>query len=532
MLRQLVCAIAVTGLVAGCSGGDDKGDDNSSSDPSTSQSAGQTPSAPAAQPFDPPKQFGALGAFKANVDKKRSTWDPQPGMAKDVALWVDLTGLHGRKLGTPDGFDAPADGTPVVKVNSENPSSPSDGSTPSDDPSGSPSSSGDPSSTSSPGNESGLETIDASAPTAAKLDGKDVVVVAYSQRVLGSGTTKDGAQIRFQWIDPAAGEVVSSADANTTAQTAGEAPAVSTRPIVDAATGLVAVGIGGATAYADPAAKTGGVVPNVIPAGLTNGVVIGALTNKDNDDLGITGVDVKTKQSKFLGLKDAQYIKAAGHGDKHGYFWVERYNQVKKVSERFVYSADAAGKLTATPSTHDNVLARYSCYSETGGGAVVCDSELSSEVLGFDDATGKKSWGWTEKSGGRVVPHLTTIFHGVVYASTENGPALLDAKSGKDLPVPSAPPGETPGTPGAGGSTPGASETPSGGETPTDPMSPGATPSVFGDTFESGNPAYGFSGKLVTPEAVSEYGAVTIRDDFETGPLETGPVAVVLKAIG
>lgn len=545
MLRQLVCAIAVTGLVAGCSGGDDKAGDNPSEDPSAGQSGGQTPSGPTAQAFDPPKLFGPLGGLKVTQDKKRSSWDPLPGMFKDVALWVGLDGLHGRKLPGGDGFDAPADGTEVIRTGGSS-SSPSESESAGVTPSETASAGSTPGATSSPtGNGKGVDTTDATAPVPVKLNGKDVVVVAYYQKVLATGTTKDHLQIRFQWIDPAAGEVVSTADVDVTA-TIGEdeldsglGALITTDLVVDTATGQAAVGLAPASligaksgtfgVFGDPATKKGGTVPFLEPAGLSKGVMVGAF-GKDNSRRTLAGVDVNTKASKFTGLKGVFYLEPIGHGDKHAYFWAETYDTKTSKESHAVYAVDmATGRPIAAPSTHDNPLTDLGCDNDQT--VVVCASRgeaRTREIIGFDDSTGKKKWGWGGENSPRVVPIVGPLFHGVVYGRTQNGPALLDAATGKDIPVPSGTASQTP------GATP--TETASNGETPaetpTDVSSPGTTPSIFGDEFESGSPAYSSDGKLIAPQAVSEYGAVSIREDFETGTLESGPVAVVLQAIG
>ncbi len=540
MLRQLVCAVAVTGLIAGCSG-DDKAGDNSSGDPSAGQSNGQTPSGPTAQAFDPPKLFGPLGGLKVTQDKKRSSWDPQPGMFKDVALWVGLDGLHGRKLPAGDGFDAPADGTEVIRTGGSS-SSPSESESAGETPSDSGSVSSTPEATSSPtGNGKGVDTLDATAPVPVKLNGKDVVVVAYYQKALATGTTKDHLQIRFQWIDPSAGEVVSTADVDVTATigedqlNAGLDASITTDVVVDTATGQAAVGLAPASligaksgvfgVFGDPATKKGGTVPFLEPAGLSKGVMVGAI-GKDNSRRTLAGVDVNTKATKFAGLKGVFYLEPIGHGDKHAYFWAESYDTKTSKESHAVYAVDlATGRPTPAPSAHDNPLTDLDCNRDQT--AVVCTSRGEApnrEITGFDDATGKKKWGWGGDNSPRVVPVVSTVFHGVVYGQTPNGPALLDAATGKDIPVPSGT--ASPTTTG----TPGNGETPT--ESPTDVSSPGTTPSAFGDEFEAGSPAYSTDGKLIAPQAVSEYGAVSIRDDFETGPLESGPVAVVLQAIG
>ncbi|HEY0690274.1 MAG TPA: hypothetical protein VGD71_14675 [Kribbella sp.] len=85
--------------------------------------------------------------------------------------------------------------------------------------------------------------------------------------------------------------------------------------------------------------------------------------------------------------------------------------------------------------------ALFTCWGDSKS-SVVCTSDArgQAEIIGIDDATGKKAWGYTEKSGSRVVPKLNAAFHGLVYAQAEAGPALLDATTGQDVPSPTPTP--------------------------------------------------------------------------------------------
>lgn len=56
-------------------------------------------------------------------------------------------------------------------------------------------------------------------------------------------------------------------------------------------------------------------------------------------------------------------------------------------------------------------------------------------ILGFDD-NGAELWRITHDSG-RVVPTVTTAWHGMVYGYTDNGPVILDGRTGADHPSPS-----------------------------------------------------------------------------------------------
>lgn len=63
--------------------------------------------------------------------------------------------------------------------------------------------------------------------------------------------------------------------------------------------------------------------------------------------------------------------------------------------------------------------------SATGG--------YGSEAIGLDSTTGEFLWELPDKKTKRVAPRVTAVLHGAVYGTTDNGPVVLDAKTGADL---------------------------------------------------------------------------------------------------
>jgi hypothetical protein len=55
-------------------------------------------------------------------------------------------------------------------------------------------------------------------------------------------------------------------------------------------------------------------------------------------------------------------------------------------------------------------------------------------ATGYDGTTARVLWSLPDAAAGRVAPQVTTVWHGTVYGTTENGPVVLDASSGADLP--------------------------------------------------------------------------------------------------
>ncbi len=63
----------------------------------------------------------------------------------------------------------------------------------------------------------------------------------------------------------------------------------------------------------------------------------------------------------------------------------------------------------------------------------------SGVVLAVDATSAQLLWKLPDDSGHRVAPDVSTVWHGLVYGKTTNGPVILDARTGADRP----------GTPGA-----------------------------------------------------------------------------------
>ncbi|WNF30375.1 PQQ-binding-like beta-propeller repeat protein [Streptomyces sp. C11-1] len=57
----------------------------------------------------------------------------------------------------------------------------------------------------------------------------------------------------------------------------------------------------------------------------------------------------------------------------------------------------------------------------------------AAEVFAVDVASGKVLWELPDRAAGRIVPEVTAVRHGRVYASTASGPVVLDARSGQDI---------------------------------------------------------------------------------------------------
>jgi outer membrane protein assembly factor BamB len=103
----------------------------------------------------------------------------------------------------------------------------------------------------------------------------------------------------------------------------------------------------------------------------------------------------------------------------------------------YVYSSDgihADSEATHVFASNDGTAVatldgRHTCV-DVGEATIVCDS--GEHVVGLDRETGETLWELPDEAEGRVAPTVTAARSGVVYTDTDNGPVILDARTGED----------------------------------------------------------------------------------------------------
>ncbi|WBQ05775.1 hypothetical protein [Kribbella sp. CA-293567] len=515
LARPLVTVAVAAVLLTGCSGGDDKKADSPSGDGGDTTAATPAPATPELPSFDPPKAFSPFTAVAQDRPEGDFEIDPgKAGMVGKTTLYANKTGLNGVWLDGSQSWQVPAKEIASTKVG------------------------------------------DFAQPVAVQLDGKEVIATAYIHRVEAGGTQKAHGQVAFQWIDPADGKVLSSVAVDLSpAIGAGKVGGNLISHAYDPATGQVAISLragsagaksGTVTAYADPKTKKGSAIPDVQVAGVLNGTVVGAKGEgkEGAKNLALVVADgAAATIKKTVPVPAMNYLTPLGTGGKHAFVSGRGYIQDTKYDHHYqgsVYAVDiASGAVVETklPNSSDGI--GLACHSDHLT-STVCNYSLDNpsggqkiqEIVAFDDATGKKSWGYSSASGSRVVPEVSTVYNGYVYGQAQTLPAVLDARTGEDVPVPTP----TPGT----NQSPGDGETPTGGETPTDGTTPtdGVTPSGDGSTSPGvenrapwGKPSLIY-GEPKSPAAVSKYGSTYLLAAGSTAPLGSENILVVQKAIG
>jgi hypothetical protein len=421
-----------------------------------------TPSASGVGSFDPPKAFVTTSAFGVEATKKDTQDTFTAGMVGQTTLIAGLEGMSGRNIAA----QGQAWFYPSTELDT-------------------------------------TETLDLSKPMGVQVDGKDVVAIAYVQSDKGNGTQKAKAQVVFQWIDAAEGKKVAEviADLTPAVGPGGVADEVVSQAY-DPATGQIALGVSPydgtssgniTTAYADPTTQKASVIPALAPAGLLDGVIAGAAAGDTRSGAiviadGATGKI--TKQTPF----EKDYLSPAGSGVKHAYLSGSEYGTPDPQTgmanyNNTLYSVDiASGAIVPIKSSYTGSSMTYTCLGDRAN-AVVCTGKPKTtnvEILGLDDSTGKKTWGYTSDSASRVVPDVSAAFHGIVYAQTDAQPVLMDAATGNDV---KSTPSET-ASPTAQGTDAGSAN--------------GSDMSLYDDEMQS-------------PVAVTQYGGTYLQDTIGSG---------------
>ncbi|MYR45882.1 PQQ-binding-like beta-propeller repeat protein [Streptomyces sp. SID5910] len=89
-----------------------------------------------------------------------------------------------------------------------------------------------------------------------------------------------------------------------------------------------------------------------------------------------------------------------------------------------------AGFQAAAPFGHPTDL---TCWAGEGT-ALLCEvaEKFDKKVVAVSPGNWKELWSVTDEDESRLMPSISTVFHGAVYGSTENGSVILDARTGKD----------------------------------------------------------------------------------------------------
>lgn len=272
-------------------------------------------------------------------------------------------------------------------------------------------------------------------PALTDVDGKSIVVVPFVVRIAGSGTTPSHRGVEVVSIDTSTGREV--ANALVDLESWADEPWVR----VVAAT----VGTHGPTAVlrvsgSRLSSKTDAYAVDLSDgrtvwgqSGFTASAVIDSVTvgaqaqDAGGISLKVTGVAVDDGRVLWTMPTTYSSASAAAAGPSIAAVIATDYSSGRQ-SLSLVDAVTGAVRQTDT-----NGYTSVDCYYD-GASITVCTGNEFSDpwAAAFDTTSLKWLWSLPDSETNRVSPDVTAIWHGAVYGTTENGPVVLDARTGSD----------------------------------------------------------------------------------------------------
>ncbi|MFG1923003.1 PQQ-binding-like beta-propeller repeat protein [Cryptosporangium sp. NPDC048952] len=401
MLRRYAAIGAVSLLVlAGCSNGEESEPEKSPA-PSAPKSTGPSPAPRPA--FDPPTKFGPQGAAlpaeasDAKVSAGGTTVEPLPVTLSGTTAFIASTAsllavdtVTGRSLAT----ITPTGGSPEATTGS-----------------------------------TWVGTNPAKAPVLWANNGGPTILTTFVVQRPASGTQKAGRAVEVVAVDAKTAKSVWTAQVDVPPgldQGAGELAA---NPIAGDGTTLV-VGVRNGTdegvVAVDLATKKALWSRTDFRAGVVStGVVVGA-TGSTSDQSSVLALNLADGKQKWSALPGSLGLTVSTLGPALVIAAGKNYSSAEAV---VAYLDIATGKVRDRSATdYTDVRCRFD-----GKDVTVC--ARTGWAAALDAATGKTLWELPDQANTRVAPQVTAVWHGAVYGTTDNGPVVLDARSGKDREV-------------------------------------------------------------------------------------------------
>ena len=402
MLRRYAAVGAASLLLlAGCSNGED-GDPRPSPSPSASKSA--APSASARPAFDPPTRFAPQGAaLPAEASENKislggTNTEPLPVTLHRTTAYVASTASllavetdTGRTLAT----ITPKLGKPEATTDS-----PWVGSNP------------------------------AEAPVLWTDNGRATIVATFVVERPATGTQKAGRAVEVVAVDAESAKTLWTAEVAVPPGLDQGYAGLAANPIgVDGTTlavgvsyqdneGVIAVDLASRRALWSRADFRPGVV--------ASGVVVGATGDPVADKSSVVALNLADGKQRWTALPDSQQLTVSTVGPTVLIAAGKSYSG----QQSLVAFLDVATGKVREQSTADYTGVR--CRFD-GKDVTVCAK--SGWAAGLDAVSAKVLWELPDQADTRVAPQVTAVWHGAVYGTTDNGPVVLDARSGQDREV-------------------------------------------------------------------------------------------------
>jgi hypothetical protein len=144
---------------------------------------------------------------------------------------------------------------------------------------------------------------------------------------------------------------------------------------------------------------------------------------------GLSGLAVKDGTPKWQGVQSFEFDTFEQAGPN---FFVAMKDETLSADEDTFRIIDAETGTEVDKGVGDYALieCRYD-----GMDTTVCFRRGEDWAGAFDANTGEWLWSLPGESTDRVAPMVTTVWHGAVYGLTDNGPVVLDGRTGEDLEI-------------------------------------------------------------------------------------------------
>ncbi|MDQ0688855.1 outer membrane protein assembly factor BamB [Streptomyces achromogenes] len=282
-------------------------------------------------------------------------------------------------------------------------------------------------------------------PTLVTLDGRSAVLAAFPVTVPGAGTTPDRNVIELTALAADSGKRLWT----TTVE----------RPERQQEGNVILVGSDGTTAalkigkdtdaltLGDPVTlgialdthKTVWTASGFAAKFIDDGVVVGlGDSNPDTSgDLSVQGLGLADGKKAWTHEAPKLNTARLDHAGS-GLFTAEMNLGTVNDDDSAVLLSTATGRVPDGAASVElkGSLPHLSCWLDAQA-TIVCDAWPGLEggrrhVFALDARTFKELWSIEEGDSSRLLPSISSAWHGAVYGSTTNGPVILDARTGKD----------------------------------------------------------------------------------------------------